>query len=184
MTQSEIVKYLIDNIGKPKVMALSNTLVTEKYDLQELIDITFHPDQGVGFRAVWALEFIVLDHPTVFYPCISYFYSTIKEVTNGGCKRHYAKITMHITDKKAPIYFKRWFADNDVEPVVEQLFDWLIDPKVNVAVKAFVAEALFNLRNRYDWIAEELANQLEFLMKDGSPAIQARGKKLLKGLKS
>jgi len=66
-----------------------------------------------------------------------------------------------------------------MKPVIEQCFDWMIDPKMLIAVKVHAAEALFNLRNRYPWIAEELANQLQFLMKNGSAAIQARGRKLL-----
>ena len=67
----------------------------------------------------------------------------------------------------------------DLEPAVEQCFDWMIDPKVKIAVKVFSAEALFNLRHRYPWVAEELANQIKFLMRNGSPAIQSRGRKLL-----
>jgi hypothetical protein len=63
--------------------------------------------------------------------------------------------------------------------VVEQLFDWMIDPRVLIAVKVFSSEALFNMRLRYPWITEELGNQIRFLMRDGTAAIQSRGKKLL-----
>jgi hypothetical protein len=38
---------------------------------------------------------------------------------------------------------------------------------------------LFNLRTRYPWIEEELANQIKFLMRNGTAAIQSRGRKLL-----
>ena len=69
-----------------------------------------------------------------------------------------------------------------MEPIVEQCFDWMIDPKVLIAVKVFSAEALFNLRHRYPWISGELTEQLQFLMRDGSAAIQARGRKLLEKL--
>jgi len=53
---------------------------------------------------------------------------------------------------------------------------------VAVAVKVFCCEILFNLRNRYDWLTDELARKTEFLMKDGSAAMQSRGKKILKQL--
>jgi hypothetical protein len=36
--------------------------------------------------------------------------------------------------------------------------------KIN-CVKAFAAESLFNLPHRYNWIVEELANQLQFSMR-------------------
>ena len=69
-----------------------------------------------------------------------------------------------------------------MEPIIEQLFDWIIDTEVKIAVKVSSAEALYNLRQQHDWIKDELRNQLEFLMRNGSPAIQTRGRKLLKGL--
>jgi len=55
----------------------------------------------------------------------------------------------------------------------------MIDPKAKIAIKVFASEALFNLRGRYPWIEEELANQIQFLMRNGTAAIQSRGKKLL-----
>ncbi|NNU33071.1 hypothetical protein HK413_00640 [Mucilaginibacter sp. S1162] len=115
-------------------------------------------------------------------PQLDYLLAGIDKVKHPGPQRHYAKIVMHITDAGAPQIIKDKVATMDFKPVVEKLFDWMIDPKVKIAVKAFAAEALFNLRHRYDWITGELANQLQFMMRDGSPAIQVRGKKLLKDL--
>lgn len=48
----------------------------------------------------------------------------------------------------------------NLEPVVEICFDWLIDPEVAIVVKAFCCEILFNLRNRYDWLTDELVREL------------------------
>ena len=171
-------------MGKPSAIALSREFVQQRTDLKELIDITFHADRVIGFRTAWVLEHICLDDPIVFLPYIAYFISRIKEVTNPGCKRHYAKIIMHLTDRKATPIIRQYMNGLELEPVVEQLFDWMIDPKVLVAVKVFAGEALFNLRSRYPWIAGELAEQLEFLMRDGSMAIRTRGRHLLKELKS
>jgi hypothetical protein len=86
---------------------------------------------------------------------------------------------MHITDKRSPQIIRDELQKTDLEPVVAQCFDWLIDAKVKIAVKVFAGEALFNLRFRYPWITEELSNQIKFLMRNGSPAIQSRGRKLL-----
>jgi hypothetical protein len=86
---------------------------------------------------------------------------------------------MHITSPKAPLRIQQKLAVIDLQPVVEQLFDWMIDPKVLIAVKVFAAEALFNMRNRFSWIPDELTNQIQFLMRNGTAAIQSRGRKLL-----
>ena len=84
----------------------------------------------------------------------------------------------------APEGIRSKLAAIDMEVVVEQCFDWLIDPKVKIAVKVFAADTLFNLCDRYDWIKDELANQVLFMLRDGGPAIQSRGKKLLAAIKS
>ena len=89
---------------------------------------------------------------------------------------------MHATSPKAPKSIKHKLAVLNIELLIEQLFDWMIDTEVKIAVKVFSAEALYNLRQQHDWIKDELRNQLEFLMRNGSPAIQTRGRKLLKGL--
>jgi hypothetical protein len=89
---------------------------------------------------------------------------------------------MHITAKKATASIRQRLEAINLEPVVEKLFDWLIDPKVLIAVKVFASDALFNMRSRYPWISEELKEQLKFLMRDGSAAIQTRGRKLLSKL--
>jgi hypothetical protein len=59
----------------------------------------------------------------------------------------------------------------------------MINPKIKVAVKMFAGNALFNLKDRFPWVEEELAGQLEFLMRDGGAGMQAGGKKILKGMK-
>ena len=182
MNQTELIKQITANIGKVKVLQLTKILNEQRFDLRDLIAVTFHQDKDVAFRATWLLENVFLQKPEAYLPQLDYLLSGIDKVKHPGPQRHYAKIVMHITDVDAPKIIKDKVATIDFEPVVEKLFDWMIDPKVKIAVKAFAAEALFNLRHRYDWIAEELANQLQFMMRNGSPAIQVRGKKLLKDL--
>ena len=86
---------------------------------------------------------------------------------------------MHITNPKSPALIQEILKETDLEPVAEQLFDWMIDPKVRIAVKVFAGDALFNMRERYPVIKEELAEQIRFLMRNGTAAIQSRGRKLL-----
>jgi acetylornithine/succinyldiaminopimelate/putrescine aminotransferase len=91
---------------------------------------------------------------------------------------------MHATEEKESSPIKQKLNNLDLEPIVEQLFEWMIDPKVKIAVKVFAGWALLNLRHCYPWIADELPAQLEFLMRDGTAAIQTAGRKMLEELKS
>jgi hypothetical protein len=183
LNQQQLTDQLSNTIGKPGILKLSRLLKEQDFPLRDIIDITFHPDKAVGFRAVWLLENIFLTDPEVYLDDLRYLISRFKENRNQSCMRHYAKIVMHVTDAEAPPSLKAKLNDIDFEPVVEQLFDWMINPKVKVAVKMFAGNALFNLKDTFPWVQEELAGQLEFLMRDGGAGIQAGSKKILKEIK-
>ena len=167
---------------KTKVVKLTAILQKQDFSLHDLIDITFHPDKNIAFRAAWILENFFLQKPESYLNDIDYMFERIKDIKNESCKRHYAKIVMHITAPKVPSLIKQKIDDIDLEPTVEQFFDWMIDPKVAVAIKVFASHALFNIRHRYPWIAGELKDQIQFLMRNSSAAMQSRGRKLLAGL--
>jgi hypothetical protein len=179
LTKDGLVKEISKTIVKIKVEKLTAILDKQQLALRDLVDLTFYEDSNIAFRAVWILENLFLKKPETYPDELEYLLSRMKDVDNPSCKRHYAKIITHITAKTAPVPIKQKLENIDLEPVVEKLFDWLIDPKVLIAVKVFAAEALFNLRDRYPWISEELKEQVKFLMRNGSAAIQTRGRKLL-----
>jgi len=183
MDQNQLVARIKKTLTKLKVLELSCILRDEQFNLRDLIAITHYQDEAIAFRAAWILENLYLQQPETYASYLDDILKAIPAIKWLGVQRHYAKIVMHTTSPKAPKVIKEKMAQLDMEPVIEQLFDWMIDPKVKIAVKAFSAEALYNLRSEHDWIKDELRNQLQFLMKDGSAAIQNKGKKLLKGLK-
>jgi hypothetical protein len=183
LTRDELINEISKTIVKIKVDKLTAILKKQQFALRDLIDITFHPDKNIAFRAAWILENLFLQKPESYLDDLDYLISRFPEVKNESCKRHYAKIAMHIAKPKAPLPIREKLKAIDLEPVVEQLFDWMIDPKVRIAVKVFACDALFNLRERYPVIKEELADQLRFLMRDGTAAIQSRGRRLLSQLR-
>lgn len=183
MTPAQLIIQLGKTMGKPGILKLSRILKEQHFPLRDIIDITFHADKVVGFRAVWLLENIFLTDAEAYLDDLRYLVSRFKENCNQSCMRHYAKIIMHVTDAKMPESLQLKLKDIDFEPVVEQLFDWMINPKTKVAVKMFAGNALFNLKDKFPWVEEELAGQLEFLMRNGSAGIQAGGKKILKEIK-
>lgn len=177
--QADLIKQISATIGKTKVISLSQILAGKDTDISELIDLTFYPDKGIAFRAAWLLENVFLQNPNSFLPHIDCIINRVKDVKNASCKRHYAKILMHLTSPAAPQAIRKKMAETNLTPVIEQCFDWIITQNVLVAVKSFASETLFNMRHRYPWIADELPDQLEYLMRDGTAAIQSKGRRLL-----
>lgn len=121
-----LVKQIASIKGKTKLIGLIQILADEDIDLSELIDLTFDPDNNVSFKAAWLLENLYLKYPESFVPYISVIVNRIKAIKNPNCKRHYAKILMHITSSKAPKAIKEKLKEINLEPAIEQCFDWLI----------------------------------------------------------
>jgi hypothetical protein len=179
MTKDELIQQLAATRGKTKVDKLAKIVKEQAFSLHDLIDLTFHEDTTIAFRAAWLLENVFLVNPVSYLTELDYLLESFLRVQYPSCQRHYAKIVMHLTAKKAHPLIRQKIEMTGMGLVVEKSFDWMIDPSVLIAVKRFSAETLFNLRHRYDWIADELAQQVQFLMRDGTAAIQSYGKKLL-----
>ncbi|WP_133300151.1 hypothetical protein [Mucilaginibacter terrenus] len=179
LTEETIIKQLNENHTKGFVKQLAAQLLKEHFNLNRLVDLTFHPDQQTGFRAAWLLDTAILANPELYTTTITYLMQRMPQVTNASCKRHYARVMMHLTDAKAPLNVRETIAGADLESLVETCFDWMIDPETKVAVQVCAADTLFNLIPRFNWIKNELENQVKFMMRTGTAAMQARGKKLL-----
>ena len=182
LSADQIVKQLTTSMGKTTVVELSKLLRQQKFPYRDIIDLTFYPDEQVAFRMAWLMDTLYFDDPLLYLDDIMYLLQQIPNIKYPASKRHYSRIVLNLTSPKAPKVIKDKLASIDLEPVVEHFFEWLIDPKVKVAVKVFVAESLFNMRERYPWILEELGNQIQYMMRDGTAAIQSVGKRILKGL--
>jgi len=179
MLKDDLIQQISTTIGKTKVVKLTGILRDQQFALRDLIDLTFHRDKTIAYRSAWLLENLVLQQPESCLPELHHLLQCFTKVIYPSCQRHYAKIMMHLTDKKAPHNIKVRLQETNLEAVVEKCFEWVIDPEVLIAVKVFACQVLFNLSSRYDWIKDELQQQLHFLMCDGTAAIQSRGKKLL-----
>ncbi|MVN22717.1 hypothetical protein [Mucilaginibacter arboris] len=175
-------KQVAATLTKTKVLKLTAIAKRKDFSIKELIELTFDADKQIAFRAAWILENLLLTDPAAVLEDLEDILFCFPKVSNPSCQRHYAKILMYLSSSKAIDAIKTKMGAFNLEPVIETCFDWLIDPQVAVAVKVFCCETLFNLRNRYDWIADELIREVEFLMKDGSAALQSKGKKILKQL--
>lgn len=180
----QLIKQLSSDRAKGFIKRLAVAVYDQNFDINQLIDLTFHPDKQIGFRAAWLLDTIVNTSPELYVDKLEYFVKRMADVENESCKRHYARIMLNLTARNVPAPIRQKLGEIDMEGVVEICFDWLIDPKVKVAVKVSAADVLYNLQHRYDWIKDELVNQIQFMMRDGSAAIQSRGKILLASISS
>jgi hypothetical protein len=81
---------------------------------------------------------------------------------------------MRITSPEVSKGVRAQLREINLEPIVELCFKWLADPKMLTVVRTSAAEALFNMRHRYPWIAEALSNKLEGLTVTAAPMLRSK----------
>lgn len=171
-------------VAKIKVPALVALAEDSTIPVTLLHDICFHKENNsIAFYAAYVLEHIATNHHERFMPVFDTFISRLPEQHNFSCQRHFTKILMLITHPKTSEHYRDAYAHIDREQLVETVFGWLIDPRTPVAVQVNCMDILLNMSREFHWVRDELKHQVEFLLRDGSAALQSRGKKVLARLR-
>lgn len=182
MEQTEGCLHLIKRfetaLSKAQILSLAEAADYD-FPVGDLLQLTLNKQlPAVAFRASWVLENIKMQHPQKFAPYLEQFLAIYPQQSNESCRRTFTKIMMLSMDD----ILKDERLQHMLDSIVEATFDWLAGD-TPVAVQVNCMDVLFMLRNRYDWIGEELQAQTEFLLRDGSAAMQSRGKRILKKLR-
>jgi hypothetical protein len=179
LNQSALHEMLTAPKGLNWVKKFADSIETEGFVFTDLLDLTLHRENRTAFHASWVLDTLVTRNLSQYASQFSQIIAYSLQSTNPSCHRQYARILMFFTASKAPAKVKAIVAQTNLEPVIEQCFDWLLNESVKVAVKSHAAETLFNIRHRYNWVADELQSQLYRLMQNGSPFVLSTGRRLL-----
>lgn len=151
-------------------------VVIEKGEIEQLYlfatgilseDLPKTKQKVITFRAAYILEYIYFNHNALFKPYKEAFFTDFPNTTNNSAKRHFTHIMRDILSKETP---QRDICNNIAEACVE----WIIEPKVRVAVQIGAIEILILLKKEVDWIEESLPMILEPITRNPSPAIMAR----------
>lgn len=175
----DLINIIKAPIGKIEIeiLASNNTFSTK-----DLIDLSFHQDEQIGFRAAWILERVYSNHQINFIPDAVYFLEQLPLQQNLSALRHYVKVLAFMTNKKASTEIKAIINNYKTDDIAEAVFAWLIDEKVPVAVKSHCLNILANLIYKHSWIKTELTETMEFLVDKESIAFFAKVKQIRKQL--
>lgn len=151
-----------------------------KFTIEQLLELGFHPQPTIAFRASWILESWAEHIPETFSPYITQFLSGIAKQKNKSCQRHYTKILMFITHPKAPQCYKETLTEENRELIIYWMFEWLADRTTPVAVSTNCMDILYALSAEVPEVREELKHQIELLLVlNPTPAVLSRSKKWL-----
>jgi hypothetical protein len=174
MTQMQLIQHITGFDKHIKVVKLRSKLQEQSFSLRELVDLTFYPDKAVAQKASRLLQTMLLKFPESYKDDIGYFVEHVADADCANCKKHFAKIIVHLTSPDVSKEVRMEVKTINFETVVDLGFKWMNDAKMLTRVRASAAEALFNLRHRYPWIAEKLSSQLEAIMPGAAPMLQAK----------
>lgn len=183
MQTDDLLATIKTTLQKTKVNELAKIAAENKFSINELIDLTFHHQEQVAFRAGWILENICISYPDRFLSAAVYFLDRFVEQSNLSCRRHFGKILALMTSKKASSTVKEIILNYQTDQIVETVFSWLIDDKVPVAIKSHCLNILANFNIKHPWIKEELLATMDFLIDKESIAFYAKVKQIRKQLK-
>ena len=180
---NNLVNEINTTIGINKVRQLAQIARENDLSVQELIELTFHKEEQIGFRAAWILENIYTANPLAFSAHTVYFIDRFSKQNNASARRHYAKILALMTKKNSPAQIKLQIANYETDGLVETAFAWLIDERVAVAVKSHCLNILANFVPKHPWIKTELMETMAHLSSLESVAFFGKVKQIRKQLK-
>lgn len=179
MTQFQLIQQISAPGQGMRVDTLGRQLKSQNFSLRELVELTLYADEQISCKASRILKFIMFKFPQNYIEDIGYLVDHVADVKCTMCKKYYAKIIMRITSPDVPKSVRECVKEINFEHIAELCFKWLRDPKMLISVRSSAAEALFNLRHRYPWIAEGLSNDLEALNRKASPMLKQKANYIL-----
>jgi hypothetical protein len=180
MNKDQLLKRLSRALSKADAVKIAKDKTCLPKDL---IDLSFDPPKELAFRASWVLEQFLYSRFDDLLKSLPEFIAGFLIQKNRSCQRQFSKIMMYLVYLESIPEIDSIIGKNK-EQIVEITFDWLIDSETPVAVQVNCMDILFPFAKEQSWIQDELRSQVQFLLKDGSAALQSRGKRILKKLKS
>lgn len=152
----------------------SNAVVAEVLSAPQLFGILFNgmldDDPVLRMRCADAVEKVSAIHPEYLQP-----YK--KQLLQQVARIEQQEVRWHV----APLFSRMALTAKERRVAVEILAEYLKDK--SKIVKTFSMQALADIAAQDETLRRPLIKQLEKLTRTGSPAMQARGKKLLAKLK-
>lgn len=145
-------------------------LIKEQVPIEELLPL-LDEEHPIGMRFTWIWGSIITQNAQYLAPIVSPCFERRNDITFPGYKRSIAKMLCMVG------------VPEELEGlVVDELFKWILNPKIKVAVKVFAIDTIAQLAVKYPELKEELLLVIEDQWDKNSAAFRARAKHIRKRL--
>ena len=164
-----------ERISNLRSIGMIDEIVAEIYQNPALIDaIIIHienPAPTVAWRTAWIIDKLAVKNKLLIEPYHKILVGMLKKTNNNSIRRHLTKILSANPTKEC----------EDGE-LIDKCLNWIIHPKVPVAVKANAMQLLFEICKVYPELIPEFRMVVEEGLPTGSQGYKSKARKMLKGL--
>ena len=150
-------------------------LVSEVYQNPTLIEsIIVHienPNRTVAWRTAWIIDKLSTKKPSLIEPYHKTLVEMLKKTGSNSIRRHLTKILGANPTKEC----------EDGE-LIDKCLNWVIHPKIPIAVKANAMQLLFELCKIYPELIPEFRIVVEEGLPTGSAGYKSRARMILKAI--
>ena len=182
---------MVDNDTFRKQIAASNALrpirdhlsglVLENHELLPcLLDMAFDVFDKNHHKACWVLELVMEAKIEWLAPHLDLFCNILPVFSSESALRSVSKICLFAVEHN--MKYCGFLNGLHLQQIIESCFDWLINPDIKVATKAYAMWALYVLGKNEDWIYPELQRILSEDAAKHSAAYKAAAKDILRRL--
>ena len=157
---------------------LSGQVLNDKKLLPHLLDIAFNVSDKNHHKACWVLELVCEAKIEWMQPHLDSFCGNLPLFKNESAMRPIAKVCLFASDYNRK---QSGFLNTiQVQQIIENCFDWLINPDTKVATKAYSMRTLYALGRNEDWVYPELIRILSEDSAKHTAAYKAAAKDVLR----
>jgi hypothetical protein len=147
-------------------------LIYQKPELfEEFVAVYLRNEEPVSRRAAWVVDTVSEKFPELLAPYLDVIAEKLSTFSHDGLKRHSLRMLA-----RSPL------PTEHLGRLITICFNWLTSAVESVAVKVWCMEILYRVVQVEPELKKEIADSIEWRMREESPGFRNRGMKILKKL--
>lgn len=170
----DLRKEVAQRFNKEKAHELAQSLAVSPELFKELIDLVICDDEELSKYSSWLISHTMDIDESVILPHLG---TLIDNLNKPGLHDWTIRSTVKaLASTEIP---------EDLQGIaLQKCFDYLLDPKVAVAIQVHSMQTVFNISQNEPDLLRELAEVIEDGMEHGTAGYKSRGRRLLKKIRS
>ena len=166
MTIEQLTDILQNNVSQKIIDTVISSVCKGDIDVRDIFDLMNNTDDDkVKFHAAWVLEKLYIRDNALLENLFTDLLELFPTIRHIGQKRTLAKIIITYLEfafkDKNKVISNQYFQTYNWEPIIESLFDSLINRETPPGLKVLCGYGLAYLSFRYEWIKDELRYQMQ-----------------------